>query len=385
MGEELIYVDRKNTDSAKWDAMGSLFGEDDLMALWVADMDFMAPLASRRALQKWAENGIFGYYKVQEGYYNSFIEWENRRHGYDVKREWLRFAPGVVSACYWAVKLLSRPGDAVMLLTPVYYPFFNTITNTGRRIARSELINTGGVYTIDFEDFENKIVAEKAAVFILCSPHNPVGRVWEKWELERLCAICEKHSVAIISDEIHHDLIVGDRKHTPAALVGGDKVITIASGSKTFNLAGLQNSFIIIPDEDMRKSYDEMMKEINIHGGNMAGYIATQAAFENGEPWLDAVLGQIRRNYEILRKGISKIPGAVISPLEGTYLAWIDLGGCIPDADKVKEIVQGKCRLAVDYGDWFGGDAYSRFIRVNLATGGHNIQAAADSLAAQLA
>lgn len=379
MAEKLVYVERKNTDSIKWDGMESTFGDGDLMALWVADMDFKAPKAVGDALARLAEEGVFGYYKVPDGFYNAFIGWEAERHGYAVEKDWLRFSPGIVTATFWLTQLLSRPGDGVMLLTPVYYPFFHAIEKTGRKIVRSELINTGGVYTIDFEDFERKLAESGAGVFILCSPHNPVGRVWEKWELERLCQICARHGVSIISDEIHQDLIVGGRQHIPTATIGGRRIVTVASASKTFNLAGLQNSFIIIPDPDMRKEYDNMMEAINVSSGNMAGYIATRAAFEHGAGWLEALLEQIRENYATVKDAAGKIPGAVLSPLEGTYLAWLDLRACLPQG-KAKDIVQDECRLAVDYGDWFGGPAYEGFVRLNLATCGENIRLACQRL-----
>ena len=251
--------DRRGTNCSKWDILSSKYGDPDLISMWVADMDFKAPEEVTRALRKKTDFGIYGYSLTPDGYYRSFIRWEKERHGWDVNRDWIRFAPGVVTGIFWCIHMLTNPGDAVIIHMPVYYPFHHAVEDTGRRLIYSELVNTKGVYTIDFQDFEKKIVDNKVKVFILCSPHNPVGRVWTEEELETMLAICKAHHVTVISDEIHHDLIIGSRPHIPTATVknGGysDLIITLTSASKTFNLAGMKNSFVIIPGETLEMNF----------------------------------------------------------------------------------------------------------------------------------
>jgi len=378
--------DRRGTNCSKWDILSSKYGDPDLISMWVADMDFKAPEEVTRALRKKTDFGIYGYSLTPDGYYRSFIRWEKERHGWDVNRDWIRFAPGVVTGIFWCIHMLTNPGDAVIIHMPVYYPFHHAVEDTGRRLIYSELVNTKGVYTIDFQDFEKKIVDNKVKVFILCSPHNPVGRVWTEEELETMLAICKAHHVTVISDEIHHDLIIGSRPNIPTATVknGGysDLIITLTSASKTFNLAGMKNSFVIIPGETLRKKFDALVLNLHEDTGNMLGYYAVEAAYTYGRQWLDTVLSVIRDNYEYIRNRIqNELPLAVLSPLEGTYLAWLDLSGYLGKADEngMKHFVQEKARLAVDYGQWFGAGG-NGFIRLNLATSPLWVKKAVDGL-----
>ena len=378
--------DRRGTNCSKWDILSSKYGDPDLISMWVADMDFKAPEEVTRALRKKTDFGIYGYSLTPDGYYRSFIRWEKERHGWDVNRDWIRFAPGVVTGIFWCIHMLTNPGDAVIIHMPVYYPFHHAVEDTGRRLIYSELVNTKGVYTIDFQDFEKKIVDNKVKVFILCSPHNPVGRVWTEEELETMLAICKAHHVTVISDEIHHDLIIGSRPHIPTATVknGGysDLIITLTSASKTFNLAGMKNSFVIIPGETLRNKFDALVLNLHEDTGNMLGYYAVEAAYTYGRQWLDTVLSVIRDNYEYIRNRIqNELPLAVLSPLEGTYLAWLDLSGYLGKADEngMKHFVQEKARLAVDYGQWFGAGG-NGFIRLNLATSPLWVKKAVDGL-----
>lgn len=379
MSETIKYVDRVGTNCNKWDNMAARFGENDLMALWVADMDFVVPEAARQAAMKYAEFGIYGYYMVPDGYYNAFIDWEKKYHNCEVKREWIRFSPGVVSPINWWVNMKTKPGDGVIVMTPVYYPFLDAINNNGRKLISSDLVNNNGVYTIDFADFEKKIADNNVKAFILSSPHNPVGRVWTREELEQMLAICRKHNVFVIADEIHHDLIMpGHREHTEILNIPGytDMLVAITAGSKTFNLAGCQNSFVILPDEKLRDEFDAFLNSIRIRNGNAFGYVAVEAAFREGREWLDKVIEIINSNAKYVETELkAQLPKAVVSPLEGTYLQWIDLGAYV-EQGKMKELIQDKCRIAVDYGDWFGGDRFAGFIRFNLATSPENIKEA---------
>ncbi len=376
--EEIKYVDRVGTDCSKWDSMDARFGDNDLMALWVADMDFMAAECVRKAAREYADFGIYGYYKVPDAYYQNFIDWEEKYHHCHIEKQWLRFSPGVVSPINWYVNMKTKPGDGIIVLTPVYYPFLDAIRDNGRQLISCDLVRKDKVYHIDYADFEKKIVDNKVKLFILSSPHNPVGRVWKKEELEQLLAICRKHQVFVVADEIHHDLIMPGYEHTEILNIPGytDMLVVLTAGSKTFNLAGCKNSFVILPDEKLRQEYDDFLAALRIRGGNAFGYVAVAAAFGGGRPWLEGVIDIIRKNAQYVEETLAeKLPEAVVSPLEGTYLQWVDLGAYVKP-NETQELIQNKCRLAVDYGEWFGGERFGSFIRLNLATSPENIKEA---------
>lgn len=374
--EMLKYIDRRGTDCAKWDSLKETFGSDDLLPMWVADMDFRADDSILDAISKYFETGVPGYYKIPDSYYDSFIDWERSEHGLEVDREWIRFSPGVVSGFHMAVKMLTQPGDAVIICTPVYYPFMRAIRNNDCRIVTSELVNENGRYYVDFEDFERRIEENDVKAFIFCSPHNPVSRVWSEGEIRRLLDICRRHDVAVISDEIHHDLVFAGFEHRPTLSVAdpGDRIVMLTAASKTFNIAGMQNSFAVIADEELRARWDKLTASIELQNGNAAGYVATEAAYRNGKPWLEEVRDTIYGNYEYIRDKFAEgAPDIRITPLEGTYLAWADLGAYVT-ADDLKPFIQDKCRLAFDYGYWFGGNDSKTFIRINLATSRDNVE-----------
>lgn len=376
MMEELIYVDRRNSNCNKWDGQTAMFGEEGLHAMWVADMDFKIPQCVQKALHDYVDFGTVGYYRIPDGYYDAFINWEKTHFNFEVKREWLRFAPGVVAAFNWMLQILTEPDDAVIVMTPVYYPFLQAVTNNERKLITSELVNEDGEYTIDFEDFEKKIIDNDVKAFILCSPHNPVARVWTKEELTRMFEICYRHHVYVISDEIHQDFVFGDKMQTPSYQVTEhwDEMVAITAPSKTFNLAGGQNSFVIIADEKLRARWDDFAKRIRLMTGNAFGFVAAEAAYKGGQDWLDKVKKQIVDNDQYLRELFKEnLPEIVVTPLEGTYLVWIDLRAYVKPED-TREFIQKKCRLAVDFGDWFGGEQFNGFIRMNLATSRENVE-----------
>lgn len=382
MSEQLIFRDRRGTNAMKWNYLDRIgFKGENLLGMWVADMDFASPECVRRALREAADFGVFGYDAAPKEYHEAFIAWEKERHGLEIDREWIRFSPGVVTGFYWLVKMLTEPGDSVLIQTPVYYPFMSAIEDQGRKLVRSELVNTNGIYTVDFEDFERKITEEAVRVFILCSPHNPIGRIWTRSELAKMLEICRRHSVKVISDEIHHDFELGGHKHTPTLAVGdyGDMVAMLTAPSKTFNLAGLQNSFVIIPDKDIRDRYDAALRDVHIMGGNSLGNVAAAAAYTGGADWLESVLRTVEDNDALFRARLAEgLPKAVISPLEGTYLLWVDLGAYVA-AEDIKTVMEERCGLALDYGTQFGGNAPCH-IRVNLATDGAVVEEAAARL-----
>ena len=364
-------VERKGTYSLKWDALDKRFGNANLTSMWVADMEIKAPKEVIEALKERCEHGVFGYSYVSDEYYNSVINWLKEKHNYEIKKEWLRFTNGVVTAIYCFVNIFTKVDDAILILTPVYYPFHNAVKDNNRKLITCDLKNTDGYFTIDYDEVEKKIVENKVKLFIQCSPHNPAGRVWKEEELAKILEICKKHNVLVISDEIHQDIIMKGYKHIPSAIVANgkyaDNLITVSAASKTFNLAGLIHSNIIISNAELRKKYDEEIKKINQTEINILGMLATQVAYEKGSEWLENVKEIIEDNFNYLKTELNKhIPEITITNLEGTYLVFLDLRKIIP-IDKVKEFIQDKCNLAIDFGEWFGA-SFKGFIRVNLAT-----------------
>ena len=376
-------VERKGTYSLKWDALDKRFGNADLISMWVADMEIKAPKEVIEALKERCEHGVFGYSYVSDEYYNSVINWLKEKHNYEIKKEWLRFTNGVVTAIYCFVNIFTKIDDAILILTPVYYPFHNAVKDNNRKLITCDLKNTDGYFTIDYEEVEKKIVENKVKLFIQCSPHNPAGRVWKEEELAKILEICKKHNVLVISDEIHQDITMKGYKHIPSAIVANgkyaDNLITVSAASKTFNLAGLIHSNIIISNDELRKKYDEEIKKINQTEINILGMLATQVAYERGSEWLENVKEIIEDNFNYLKTELNKhIPEIKITNLEGTYLVFLDLRKIIP-IDKVKEFIQDKCNLAIDFGEWFGA-SFKGFIRINLATDPEIVKKAVESI-----
>lgn len=367
----LKYIDRKGTNCAKWDALDSQFGNPNLLAMWVADMDFKEAPCITEALKDYIEKAAFGYYTPGQGYFDSIIEWEKKYHGYDIKKEWICFAPGVVPAFNWVLLFHTKPDDAVIVLTPVYYPMLNAAKWNDRKIIQSDLVRNGMEYTIDFAKFEKDIVDNEVKLFIMCTPHNPIGRVWKAEETRQLMEICRKHNVLVISDEIHQDFVFGDNKHYPTATLGDydSFCITMTAATKSFNLAGLQNSIIIIPDETLRAKYKDFTNRIHTYEGNAFGFVAVEAAYKGGRAWLEEIKAQIYDNFKYVRDTFAKeIPDVKVADLQGTYLLWMSFEKYFKTQEEIKTFMQDKCGIAFDYGEWFGGDNFLPFVRMNLAT-----------------
>lgn len=382
-------VNRIGTYSYKWDGLKAEFGEDGLLAMWVADMDFPSPPCATEALERYIHFPM-GYFKTSDSYYEAIMQWEKERHGYEIKREWICVTPGIVPALHWAVRTLTKPGESVMISTPVYYPFRSAVENAGeRKLVKNELKKIGTRYEFDLEGFERDIQENNVKLYILCNPHNPVGRVWTAEELKAVLDICKAHSVVVIADEIHQDIVDPElgRKKVTAATVGDydDMLITMASGSKTFNLAACQNSFIIIPDQGMRESFNDFLSKMALDDVNGFGHIATEAVLRNGKPWLDEVLDIIFGNFRYMKdRFAAECPDVKLSDLEGTYLVWMDFSAYCKTLEDVTELLQKKCRLALDYGEWFGGEACAAFARMNIATSRENVKEACDRIIAAL-
>lgn len=381
MDEPILYVDRKGTHCEKWDGLGERFGREDLLALWVADMDFRVPQCVLEAEKDYLDTGVFGYYHPSEGYYQAFMDWEQERHGYSVQREWLRFSPGVVPAINWLIQIFTEPQDRVLVLTPVYYPFLHAVRDNERTLVACQLVHQDGQYTVDLAAFEAAIAENQVRMFIMSSPHNPVSRVWRREELTAMLDICKKHGVLVLSDEIHQDLTFDGHKHIPSATAGdySHMVITLTAASKTFNLAGCQNAFVVLPDAKLRKAYDAFTKRIHIREGNPFGYIAVEAAYRGGKAWLQQVQEIICNNYGYLREQLAiHLPKACVTPLEGTYLMWVDFAAYL-QPEEMERFFEETCGIAVDYGAWFEGDGQSH-IRINLATSRENVEKAFSSI-----
>lgn len=382
---EKYYVDRMGTDSLKWDALDVRFGNPDLISMWVADMEFRTPECVTDALQKRVEHGVFGYSFVPESYYEAVIDWEYSHHGYQMEKQWMRISPGVVAALYWSVNMYTREDDAVIIMTPVYYPFHNCVRDSGRKLITCDMNYDQGVYTVDFETFEKKIVDHDVKMYILCSPHNPAGRVWKEDELERMLEICARHNVLVIADEIHQDLVFTG-KQIPAATIAGGKyanhMITTFASSKTFNLATCLTSTVVIENEELRKTWDKFTNVYHNVEVNIFGITAVEAALRGGEAWYQGLRQVIWQNYQTLVAQMKEFPEAYISPLEGTYLVFMDLRNYIP-LDQTREFIQNQCNLAVDYGEWFG-ENWKGFIRLNMGTSPETVMKAIENIKTNL-
>lgn len=375
---DIAVQSRKGTNCMKWDTLTTKFVSDDLLPMWVADMDFRAPECVGEAIKKAADQNIYGYFVPPKSYKESFIQWEKNYHGFELDRRWIDFCPGIVTGIFWLVQIFTQPGDSCAILTPSYYPFMEAVQHTGRNLVCSELVEQEGKYHIDFADFEDKIASNNVKMFILCSPHNPVSRVWREEELRHMLEICRKYNVLVVSDEIHHDFVVDGITHIPTLSFEEyrDMVIMVTAPSKTFNMAACKNSFMIIPDEGLRDRYREFRRLYRINGGSMFGYIAAEAAYTGGREWLDTIWTQIQDNYCYIKTELSKVmPGLVFTPLEATYLMWIDMGACI-GAEELSSFIQEECGLAVDFGSWFfpEEDRKDTHIRINLATSHENVE-----------
>lgn len=365
-------IDRKGTHSVKWDGLQPIFGAENLLPLWVADMDFKVADGINQAITKRIEHGVYGYSFLDDDYYEPFFKWMQEHFNVRLNKDWIRFTPSVVKALYHFVNAFTKPEEAVIIMQPVYYPFSHAIEHTGRKLVSADLIETTDHhFEIDFEAFEAKIIEHQVKLFILCSPHNPVGRVWKEKELRRLLDICQKHQVVIIADEIHQDFVY--QPHQQIALLSlnhpyiQEGVIAVTSASKTFNIAGLTHSMVMIPNETLRSHYDQYVNRVGDIGVNLIGSIATAAAYETGEAWLESLLQVIQYNDQLVRQKLTDhAPEIIIYPLEGTYLQFINLNPILKGRD-CKAFIQDQCGLAVDFGEWFG-KGYNGYIRLNLAT-----------------
>lgn len=363
-------LDRRNTNSLKYDC-AKMFGKpENALPLWVADMDFRISSYIQEAITASVEHGIFGYSEPGEEYFEAVRDWMRKHHNFNVERKWLVKTPGIVYALAMAVKAYTKENDAVILQQPVYYPFRNVIENNGRRVVNNPLKqDETGKYYMDFADLENKIVSEQVKLMFLCNPHNPVGRVWTKAELCRLGDICYRNKVIVVSDEIHADFIFSGTHQVFMELKEEYKEITVTctSPSKTFNIAGLQISNIFIANPELKRAFRNQIKATGLDEMNAVGLVACQAAYKYGEEWYQRMLSYIKENISYLKDYLSEnLPMVKMIEPEGTYLVWLDFRELGLNTDELEELILKKAGLWLDGGTMFGEEGKG-FQRVNAA------------------
>jgi cysteine-S-conjugate beta-lyase len=361
-------IERKNTGSLKWDFCEKYLGEKEVLPMWVADMDFRAPQPVVDAVTSVAQLGVYGYGEESECFYDAAVDWIKRRHGWTVKREWVQFCPGVVPALHLLTKTFADAGDKVIVQPPVYYPFFYAINYGDCVVLNNPLKLIDGKYAMDFDDLEKKM-DQRVKMIFLCSPHNPGGMVWSREDLIRLGEICLENNVIVVSDEIHGDLILHDNKHIPFASLSEEfamNSITCVAPSKTFNLAGLQVSNIIIPNPELAKAFGTSMEKCSLTRPNIFAIEAAKAAYNYGDEWLDQLIEYVEDNHRLLEDYIEeKIPLLKVIKPQASYLAWIDCRSLGMDTEELKTFMDKKARLGLNQGYIFGQGGEG-FVRMNL-------------------
>lgn len=365
-----IVTDRRGTNCLKYDFAPERGKPENVLPLWVADMDFPTAPEILKKLEKTVHHGIFGYSEGKDGYFQEVAGWYQKHFGWEVKRSWLVKTPGVVFAIAAAVNAYTSEGDAVLLQQPVYYPFSEVIKDNGRILVNSPLKLKDGRYQIDFEDFERKITENKVKLFLLCSPHNPVGRVWEEWELQKIGDICLRHGVLVVSDEIHSDFVWTGHRHRVFASLSpelADITITCTAPSKTFNLAGLQVSNIFISNHELKQRFKKAVARTGYSQVNVMGLAACQAAYEEGEAWLTELKAYLAENLAFVRDYLkNNLPEIHLVEPEGTYLIWLDFRALGLTEEAREDLIVNRAGLWLDSGAMFGADG-DGFERINIA------------------
>lgn len=377
-------IDRSGMNAVKWskDVLEANFGERDMIPLWVADMDFHVDSHIQKAVQEMSEHGIYGY-SGSNKHNMAFKRWVKDRFDYNIHLNWILNMPGVVPAINLAVQTFTKPGDAVLIQEPVYYPFRMAIENNGRQVVSNDLVRQESEYVIDFDDFERKVKDDKTKLFILCSPHNPVSRVWREDELRKMMDLCIKHNVLVLADEIHNDLVFKPNQHHILPRLEKsyeDNVVLFMAPSKTFNLAGLQMSHVVIPNEQLRLQFQEMQSRIAIGQPNPFAIVGTIAAYEHGEAWLEALLSYLKGNLEFVHDYVQKhMPKVKLINHQATYLLWMDFTELGISDKALQDYIYHEAKVALDGGSWFGksGEGY---MRMNLASPRAMIKEAMDNI-----
>lgn len=364
-------TDRKNTNAIKYDLAKKRGKPEDAVSLWVADMDFPTAPCIQKAVAEKAAHGIWGYSRPDNRYYDALKKWYKERHNFEVQNEWVVNTPGVCFALATAIKAFTNEGESVLIQKPVYYPFFNIINSLQRKVVNSSLILKNNHYEIDFDDFERKIVQENVKMFILCSPHNPGGRVWTKQELQKISEICLAHNVLVVSDEIHSDIAFGSNVHTVYGSLSEQALknsIICTAPSKSFNLAGLQFSNIFIADEKLKKAFSEELDKTGYDEPSVFGIVAATAAYSEGADWFDSVKSYIWENILFAKKYIEENASQIkVLVPEGTYLLWLDFSETGLSDSEINDRILNKAKVWLDRGSMFGKEG-EKFQRINCAT-----------------
>jgi len=362
-------IDRRHTRSYKWDQSEKLFGDPDILPLWVADMDFHCPPAVQEVLEKRAALGVYGYAIRTDGYFQSIIDWFKRRHGWTIDRSWIVDSPSIVTTLSLAVEQLSEPGSPVVLQSPVYYPFYDVIRLNGRVVAKNPLRIRNGRFEMDLDQLE-QLFRDGAKLLLLCSPHNPGGRVWDRDELEKLGELCMRYDVTVVSDEIHADLTLPGHKHTPFASLSpqlADRTITCLAATKTFNLPGLHTSFFVAANPAIRRKLEKRLQTLSLHMASHFAQDAVQAAYTEGEAWLDEMLAYVNGNLEYAIDYLARhLPQVEPMRPQGTYLLWVDCRKLGLDPQGLKELMYKRAKVAFNEGSTFGTEG-AGWLRINLA------------------
>lgn len=362
-------IDRRNTHCEKWDAMEALYSvsPDDGIAMWLADMEFAAPDCIQRAVQDMKDHGVYGYFG-DEGPYRAAIQWwMEHRHGWHIDPSWIFTTHGLVNGTAMCVDAYTKEGDGIVLFTPVYHAFARVITAANRKVVECELVNNNGRYEMDFDAYESQMTGSERMV-ILCSPHNPGGRVWTKAELEAVAAFAKRHELILISDEIHHDLTMPGQTHIPMSHIDGitDRLVMMTATTKTFNIAGSHSGNVIIEDPDLRARFASRMAALGLSPNSFGLFMATAAYTPEGAAWVDELRTYLDGNHKLFYEGINTIPGIASMELESTYLSWVDFAGTGMSRSEFTDRVQKQAKLAVNHGPTFGKGGES-FLRFNIA------------------
>ena len=384
---ETYYIYRRGSHSRKWDGEHLKFSRTDLLPLWVADMDFMPPQCIQEAICTYVKAQPLGYTMTNPKYLEAVIDWYKRRHNCILSKDWLTSAPNVITGIMWCIGAFTKPNDAIAVLGPVYGAFDTSASDAQRQIIAIPMKRSADDrYTVDSEAFETDIINHKVKLFIHCNPHNPVGHVWTEDEMDQLFSICKRHGVLIISDEIHQDLVAGPLPFTSALTVSNgayaNNIIAMSSLSKSFNMASLHHAEVIIPNEALRRQYNACKSLVYHTDSDVIAETAITAAYTHpeAEMWLTDLLAVVKENYEYMcSQLLHALPELRISPMDGTYLAWIDFGAYVK-AENMHNVFENQCGIAPSFGEWFGGEGYATFVRLNLATSLENIKIATNSI-----
>lgn len=380
-------IDRRRTHCSKWDMMQPLYGvsPDDGLAMWVADMDFRPPAAVSAALEAEIAHGVHGYFADDRDWKAAVAGWMARRHGWQVEPASIATTHGLVAGFALCLQAFSAPGDGVILFTPVYHAFHRIVRANGRELVQAPLVEEGGRYVMDLDGLAARLTGREK-VLVLCSPHNPGGRVWTREELQALAAFCEGHDLVLIADEIHHDLVMPGGRHVAMPLAAPevvDRLVMLTAPTKTFNIAGALTGNVIIPDEGLRKRF-QAVQLASGSSPNRFGVLAATAAYAQGDAWVDALCAYLAGNAAAFDAGVNAIPGVRSMRLEATYLAWVDFAGTGMSAEEVQRRVEKDARIAASHGATFGLGGES-FLRFNLATPRSRIEEAVERLQAAFA